>query len=94
VSATNSVDEIWNGVALCENHHRAFDSHRLWVHPESREIKFHPQLLEHAKANERSHAFVSETFESLKAPVNPVDFPKVAMFAQRYEYYGGSYGWI
>jgi predicted restriction endonuclease len=62
VSSVSSVDEVWNGIALCENHHRAFDSHRLWVEPGNRALKIHPDILEHASSNEYSKAFVNATF--------------------------------
>ncbi len=31
VSAPGSTDAVSNGIALCRNHHRAFDTHRLHI---------------------------------------------------------------
>lgn len=44
-SAPGSPDRIWNGLALCHNHHAAFDSHRIWVEPATTNIRIHPELL-------------------------------------------------
>jgi hypothetical protein len=87
VSAPESVDEIWNGLALCDNHHRAFDSHRLWVQPRSRKLKIHPEILKHAESNEHSQMFVATTFKVLSDPLKRDDLPKPEMFNQRYQYF-------
>jgi hypothetical protein len=93
VRAVDSVDEVWNGVALCDNHHRAFDSHRLWVEPSERQLKIHPSILEHAESDERSHVFVATTFPSLADPRQSSDLPKPEMFTQRYAYFTDAYDW-
>jgi hypothetical protein len=94
VSADNSVDEIWNGLALCENHHRAFDSHRIWVEPRKRGVVFHPSILDHAKKNARSAQFVENTYAVLAEPLVSSSTPRSEMFEQRYEFYEGSYKWL
>jgi hypothetical protein len=93
VSAAHSVDRVWNGIALCENHHRAFDGHRIWVHPEGRQVKIHPNILRHAQANPRSQLFVDSTFGVLASPLQVADHPKTEMFNERYEYYEDEYDW-
>lgn len=46
VEAPGSADELWNGLAaLCANHHRAFDLHRVCVVPGNLRVSFHPDLL-------------------------------------------------
>lgn len=93
VSAVSSVDEIWNSLALCENHHRAFDSHRIWVEPSSRIIKLHPSIHHHASSNKHSQVFVDTTFSTLSAPLTTKDLPKPEMFRERYQYFDGAYDW-
>jgi hypothetical protein len=39
-SAPGSQDEPWNGLALCANHHLAFDNHLLAVRPDTRQVVF------------------------------------------------------
>lgn len=92
-SAVNSVDAIWNALALCENHHRAFDSHRLWVEPSSRRLKIHPSILSHARANDRSRVFVETTFRNLSDPLQAKDLPNPDMFRERYQYFNDAYYW-
>lgn len=93
VSAPGSVDQPFNGLALCDNHHRAFDSHRIWVHPERRTVKIHPSILTHAGANARSQDFVQTTFTRLTAPAEAANLPRPRMFAERYSYFDGYYDW-
>jgi len=38
VSVRGSTDEIWNGIALCPNHHKLFDSHVFTV---ARDLRVH-----------------------------------------------------
>lgn len=93
VSALGSVDQLTNGLCLCENHHRAFDRHRIWVHPRNRTIKMHPNLLAHAEAHPRSNEFVQTTFRRLAPPQDVAHVPAENMFLERYAYFGGEYGW-
>ncbi|NEV64307.1 HNH endonuclease signature motif containing protein [Thiorhodococcus minor] len=44
VEASDSKDELWNGIALCRNHHRAFDLHRIAVHTDTWQLEIHPDL--------------------------------------------------
>jgi HNH endonuclease/Methylase-associated X1 len=94
VSAVSSVDEIWNALALCENHHRAFDSHRLWVEPSDRRLRIHPSILDHARSNERSQLFVDTTLGTLLDPLRAADLPNPDMFRERYQYFKDDYNWV
>jgi hypothetical protein len=94
VSAPNSVDQVWNGVALCENHHRAFDRHLIWVEPSRRKLRIHPTVLTHGQSNERSRIFVESTFDELTNPRHERDFPRAEMFSHRYQYFGEAYDWV
>lgn len=94
VSAPGSNDQPTNDLALCENHHRAFDNHRIWIHPQSRNTKLHPTILEHARTDKRSEIFVTTTFNQLTSPTNPTNLPNPKMFEERYGFFDGDYDWV
>lgn len=87
--APGSPDEVWNGVALCANHHTAFDRHLVWIAPKKRTVQLHATLL--SDQNEACRAFVAATFKELH-PGNG-EGPRDEMFRQRYDFYDGRYGW-
>jgi len=93
-SAPGSVDQLLNGVCLCENHHRAFDTHRIWVHPKSRLLTIHPHVVEHSKTDQRSLNFVETTFKKLAPPTDATKSPAEKMFVERYAYYDNDYRWL
>lgn len=69
-NAPGSPDEVWNGLALCGNHHTAFDRHRIWVSPETRKILIHPEIVEKINTNDACKAFVDTTYQVLAEPVS------------------------
>ena len=93
VEAPGSNDEVWNGLSLCHNHHSAFDSHRVWVHPDKKSICLHPDLLQEAEHNSGTRHFIDSTFDNLAMPENAAHVPRPDMFRQRYEYYNKKYDW-
>ena len=93
VSAPGSNDQPTNGLALCENHHRAFDRHKIWVHPVSRILRIHPKMLECAANDKRDNVFVGATQKRLSEPKQKVHLPDRKMFEERYSYYEGFYEW-
>jgi hypothetical protein len=94
VSAPGSHDEPWNGLALCPNHHAAFDKHVVAVRPESREIVFHDSILEMARSNPALGALVEGTFTHLSEPADRNSQPRSEMFNKRYEHYFERYAWV
>ena len=94
VSAPGSKDEIWNGVALCRNHHAAFDSFLLYVHPKSQRIQLHPRVIEQSSHIAGCKAFVDATFPTLAPPRQAADRPRRAMFEKRYEFFNPKYSWV
>jgi len=92
-SAPDTSDAVWNGLSLCRNHHAAFDSHRLFVHPESRRIILHPEVLSEAEKNAACRSFVETTFRELAAPSRGEARPRGEMFERRYRYYNPRYAW-
>jgi len=93
VAAPGSSDEVWNGIALCRNHHAAFDSFFLHVEPESREIQLHPNLVKESARIAGCKAFVEATFPSLALPRSQAAHPLPEMFEKRYEYFKPKYDW-
>jgi hypothetical protein len=93
VAAPGSNDEIWNGLALCGNHHGAFDKHVIWVDPESRRILAHPRLHETAGMSQAGQRFLEVTTNVLREPRDAAVRPRREMFEQRYSYFGDRYDW-
>jgi hypothetical protein len=94
VSAPGSSDEPWNGLALCANHHLAFDRHLVGVDSASLEIVFHETILEQQSTNLAVNALVDGTFDRLADPLDPSARPKAAMFEKRYGFYADRYEWL
>jgi hypothetical protein len=92
-SAPGSPDKAWNGLALCHNHHAAFDSHRIWVDPDDMSVSIHPTLEAQAPANPALEKFLEATFNELVQPTLKKARPKSEMFVKRYEYFEGRYDW-
>lgn len=93
VHAPGSPDKVWNGVALCSNHHVAFDRHALWIDPQSRRVTLRDDLHRNATINSACHAFVATTFEQLTEPTKADQRPHEKMFQRRYELYSDQYEW-
>jgi len=92
-AAEGSEDQVWNGVALCPNHHAAFDAHLVWVDPENRAIRLHPSVRD-ARSLSRAHgSFVDDTRMTLAEPLPSEHRPLASMFARRYSHYAGRYDW-
>lgn len=94
VSAPGSSDEPWNGLALCPNHHAAFDRHVVAVTPQTGEIVFHEEMLNRASENPALQAFLDGTFDRLAATATRSARPKKEMFEKRYEFYTDQYAWM
>jgi hypothetical protein len=94
VAAPGSYDEVWNGLALCGNHHLAFDAHLVGVDVTTSEILLHPTVRQHVSSSPAVDAFVSGTFATLAVPVDPADAPKPEMFEMRYEHFVDRYSWL
>jgi len=93
VRAPGSEDSVWNGIALCANHHRAFDAHRVHVAPDSWVISLHPTLRGGAASNAACRSFVATTRRKLLPPHYPSHAPRPEMFVKRYGFFGGAYSW-
>jgi hypothetical protein len=93
VQAPNSRDEIWNAIALCANHHRAFDSHKIHVAPGTLGITIHPSLHDAALGNQACKALLDVTYPNLTLPAKPAPPPRNEMFIGRYEFFEKAYAW-
>lgn len=94
VSAPGSHDEPWNGLALCGNHHLAFDKHLLGVRSEDFEVVLHHKILSQAPASAAVAALVDGTFENLAQPSRRAARPRPEMFARRHDFYADRYEWL
>ena len=94
VGAPGSKDQVWNGVALCCNHHAAFDKHYIWVDPASYDVRLRPDVLAIASTDQAVEVFAKNTRSKLAMPVIVSFKPRSAMFEQRYRYFEGLYGWV
>lgn len=93
VKAPSSPDQVWNGLALCGNHHAAFDRHLLWIEPKRCTVKIHPEVVSAAKDDDTARWFVEITLPELRRPASRNDQPRAEMFRQRYSFYETKYDW-
>ena len=94
VSAPGSHDEAWNGLALCANHHLAFDKHLVAVDPETLEIHVHGDIANQAEGNSAVHAFIQGTFSRLTEPADRSARVRTEMFVRRYAFFVEAYEWV
>lgn len=93
VSAPGAPDSVWNGIALCHNHHAAFDAHRIWV-GRDHSIAIDPSFVAAAAdQGTASSRFLRQTRETLWLPAVPTKRPRREMLRRRYEYYEDQYIW-
>jgi len=92
-SAQGSSDDVRNGLALCANHHAAFDRHLVHVHPSNHRLQLHPNLLRGASESAGCEAFVGSTLKALRLPSAVRHHPHPRMFDRRYVHFEGAYKW-
>ena len=92
-SAPGSSDKVWNGLALCRNHHRLFDRHRIWVSADDHRIVWHPEVLANGLVEPIAANLVQNTRPHIALPTKPAHRPRKAMFDQRYELAKSQYEW-
>lgn len=92
VSALGAPDKVWNGIALCHNHHAAFDGHKIWIGSDNA-LSLSPGLQEEGRKNAESARFLEQTRDVLWVPLAPAKRPSGDMLSQRYDYYRGQYDW-
>lgn len=94
VAAPGSHDEPWNGLALCANHHLAFDRHVIGVDPATREVRFHHTILDQFASSPAGRALVTSTFRQLAEPAEHSARPRREMFQMRYAFFTDRYNWL
>lgn len=92
-SAPGSHDEVWNGLALCPNHHTAFDAHRIFVEARTYKVRVHPEMAESAAEDDFSKPFLKSLLPELVLPTRADLHPRAEMFQRRYDYFGSQYNW-
>jgi hypothetical protein len=93
-SAPSSSDDVRNGLALCPNHHAAFDRYLLCIQPSTHQILLHPSLTAAAATLPAAAAFVSSTSRMLIAPRNAQDRASDRMIKARNSYFEDAYSWV
>jgi hypothetical protein len=88
-SVVGSTDAIENGVALCPNHHAAYDRHLILVDPSTFRIVVSPAV--HGSTAPADRAFVSSTFAVLHVPSDPAARPSVEMLVYRSNHFEDAY---
>ncbi len=83
-SGPGSPDEPWNGLALCPNHHLAFDRHLIVIDPYSREIQLDVEAFSQGRLEPVPHTFVMTTYPELVPPRDRSAGPRPDMFLRRY----------
>ena len=92
-TAPGSSDKIWNGLALCRNHHRLYDRHRIWVSSDDHRIVWHPEVLANSLVEPIAANLVQNTRQRIAMPAKPDHRPRKAMFDQRYALVKSQYEW-
>jgi hypothetical protein len=88
--AIGSRDVVWNGLALCANHHVAFDLHRIVVDGATGALRVDPRW---TPRNDPSQLFLASTLKQLRIPADVKQRPAPEMFKLRYEFYRDAYAW-
>lgn len=92
VNAPNSQDKVWNGIALCHNHHSAFDSHNIWLNS-NYSIQIRQEYINGTMGKPESRRFIEQTRRELLLPHTVGDRPRREMLVARYNYYEEAYRW-
>jgi hypothetical protein len=92
VSAPGSADRVWNGLALCHNHHAAFDAFNIWADSDF-SIRIRPGFSAAAAKQPESVAFLASTLPNLRLPDRAQQRPRRDMLIGRYGYFAEEYGW-
>jgi hypothetical protein len=83
VSAPGAPDRVWNGLALCHNHHSAFDSFNIWIDNDY-SVRIRPGFTNSAVAQPESLAFLQSTRATLWVPAEANRQPRRAMLARAF----------
>jgi HNH endonuclease len=93
VSAPGSSDSIWNGIAMCHNHHNAYDMHKIFVNADYT-ISINNDYVNSVEADSESRRFLQETNKIITLPAQLANRPRLSMLRARYDYYVDQYKWI
>ena len=93
VAAPGSSDDISNGLALCANHHRAFDRHLVHVDPGTASVRISPSLTAAPRPTQACEQFISGTLGTLMLPAVMELRPSSEMFQRRYDFFDPQYEW-
>lgn len=92
-SAPGASDHPTNGIALCANHHAAFDRDLIAIDPDTLRIRFSPDALAIAHRDAATGEFVASTFDRLTG-FDPQLAPDANCIRRRYDFYSDKYLWL
>lgn len=92
-NAPGSSDKIWNGLALCRNHHRLFDLHKIWIAPDDRRIVWHPEVINSRSVDAATRNFLDNTRPEVAVPAKAAHHPRAEMYQKRYDLTPALYDW-
>jgi hypothetical protein len=92
-SAPQSPDIVNNGLALCPNHHAAFDRNKIAVDPNTMRVQLSPDLHASRHRSPMSQFFVEHTVDVLRRPVRLENAPSPDFFHRRNLLYGERLAW-
>ena len=83
-----------NGIALCPNHHTAFDKHLMWIQPVFHRIKLHHSIHSAAERGDEPCARFIESTRAYASVPDATDFRPAAQYlSSRYESFKAEYLW-
>lgn len=91
VSAPGSTDRLSNGVALCPNHHKAFDAHLIFIDPDDLTVTFHESVL--AEENAATRWLTDLVADHIGPPSSEDADAFKDNLIRRYKHFEGLYDW-
>lgn len=93
VAAPNSADDVANGLALCANHHSAFDRGLIHITAKARRVTLHPMVHQEAMRSQAAASLIGNTKAFLSEPLDPSARAADEYFRSRYQYLAPLYDW-
>ena len=90
VAAEGAPDTVSNGIALCQNHHAAFDAHLWTINPELGAIVWEPHFKSLSEKEAALGALVGAS-EEIDVKTWPID---MAWASRRVEHFADNYAWL
>lgn len=93
VAVPGSTDRVSNGIALCANHHLAFDRFLIAIHPRTLKVVVNPEIVDIAFGDPAVDAFLRSTSRRIRRPRAGAELDR-DMLRARYEHFHDEYAWF